>query len=200
MAQAPTLQGFNPPLGPQPQQSGFYAQQQVTLAMKEKVFSLSGDDFTVTTAEGAPVLKIKGKVFSISDRKTFLDLQGNELFTLKNKLLSLHKSFYGESPQGHNVFEVKGHFKLFGSRSTVHFANASDGKELELEVKGDWMDRSADIKIDDRVVASIARKFFNVREILGGQQTYFVTIAPGVDLSLIAAICVCLDERQNEKN
>lgn len=28
---------------------------------------------------------------------------------------------------------------------------------------------------------------------------YFVTIAPGVDMSLIAAICVALDERENEK-
>lgn len=27
---------------------------------------------------------------------------------------------------------------------------------------------------------------------------YFVTVAPGVDLVLIAAICVCLDERENE--
>lgn len=159
---------------------------------------MSGDDFTVTTAEGAPVLKIKGKVFSISDRKVFTDMNGKELFALKNKLLSIHKSFHGESPDGHN-FEVKGHFKLVGSRSTVHFKNSADGKDIELEVKGDWMDRSADIKIGDRVVASIARKFFNVREILGGQQTYYVTVAPGVDLSLIAAICVSLDERNNEK-
>ena len=28
---------------------------------------------------------------------------------------------------------------------------------------------------------------------------YFVTVAPNVDLSMIAAICVCLDEKENEK-
>jgi hypothetical protein len=28
---------------------------------------------------------------------------------------------------------------------------------------------------------------------------YFVEVAPNVDLTLIAAICVCLDERENEK-
>jgi uncharacterized protein YxjI len=37
--------------------------------MKEKAFSLSGDDFTITTANGTPVCKCKGKVLSISDKK-----------------------------------------------------------------------------------------------------------------------------------
>lgn len=48
-------------------------------------------------------------------------------------------------------------------------------------------------------MATIGRSYFNMREIFGGQQTYYVTVAAGVDLSLIAAICVCLDEKENEK-
>jgi len=28
---------------------------------------------------------------------------------------------------------------------------------------------------------------------------YFVTVAPNVDLTLIAAVCVCLDEADNDK-
>lgn len=35
--------------------------------MKEKVFSLSGDDFTVKTVTGLEVCKCKGKVVSLSD-------------------------------------------------------------------------------------------------------------------------------------
>jgi len=76
---------------------------------------------------------------------------------------------------------------------------ASNNAAVELLVKGDWFDRSATITLGDQVVAQIARKMLNMREIFGGQQTYFVTVAPGVDLSLIAAICVCLDEKENEK-
>lgn len=75
-----------------------------------------------------------------------------------------------QSPQGHD-FEVKGHFKLLGSKSTVEFKNASDSSPIELSVKGDWIDRSAKITIGDRPVAEIARKFMNVREIFGGKQT-----------------------------
>ncbi|KIW54201.1 hypothetical protein, variant [Exophiala xenobiotica] len=189
------LAPFNPPLGPNQM---FCQPNEQTLQMKEKVFSLTGDDFTVTTVAGVQVCKCKGKVLSISGAKKFTDMQGNEIFTLKNKYFSLHKSFHAERPDGSDIFQVKGHFSVLSSRSTVHFKNQSDGNEIELEVTGDWFDRSASITFGGRPVAHISRSFFNVRQIFGDKQTYFVTVAPGVDLTLIAAICVCLDERENE--
>lgn len=85
------------------------------------------------------------------------------------------------------------------SKSTVHFINAADGRPVELEVKGDWFDRSATITCGGQPVAAIGRSFFNVRELFANKQTYFVKVAPGVDLTMIAAVCVCLDERENEK-
>lgn len=66
------------------------------------------------------------------------------------------------------------------------------------------------------VVAQISRQLLNARQIFADQQTvrvlaflksmvtlmeqYFVTCAPGVDLSLMAAICICFDEAKNEHN
>lgn len=49
------------------------------------------------------------------------------------------------------------------------------------------------------VLARIDRQFFNARELLGGGQTYIVNIAPNVDMALIAALCICLDEKRNER-
>jgi uncharacterized protein YxjI len=80
----------------------------------------------------------------------------------------------------------------------VHFTNAADGRNVELEVKGDWFDRSAEITCGGQVVACIGRSFFNLNQIFADKQTYQVKVAPGVDLTMIAAICVCLDESQNE--
>ncbi|KAI5370086.1 Putative tubby-like protein [Septoria linicola] len=232
MATPPALQAFEPHLGPQPASNTLYSPQQVTLILKEKVFSLSGDTFTVQTAEGTNVLQVKGKVASLHARKTFSDMAGEQYFSsillgvhhwkrsysfatpmnadvpgifigaeilvLAEKKLKLFKTFYGESPAGHN-FDIEGHFSFGSSKSTVSFVNAGDKAPIELQVKGDWFDRCASIKLGERTVASVSRSFANAREVFGGKQTYFVTVAPNMDLSLIAAICVGLDERENEK-
>ena len=51
--------------------------------MKEKAFSLTGDDFTIKTVAGMEVCKCKGKVLSISDKKgvsrAFLNLAIREV-------------------------------------------------------------------------------------------------------------------------
>lgn len=53
----------------------------------------------------------------------------------------------------------------------MHFKNAADGQQVELDLKGDWFDRSAKITLNGAVVAEVARKFFNVREMFGDKQT-----------------------------
>ena len=67
-------------------------------------------------------------------------------------------------------------------------------------MKGNFFDTKADITLAStgQTVATIDRKYFNAAQILGGQQTYVVTIQPGVDMALIVAMCICLDEKQNE--
>jgi hypothetical protein len=54
---AQALVPFQPPLGPQPANTIYYSPNQVVLCMKEKVWSLSGDDFTVKTVDGHDILK-----------------------------------------------------------------------------------------------------------------------------------------------
>ncbi|KAK3700139.1 hypothetical protein LTR37_016142 [Vermiconidia calcicola] len=143
--------------------------------------------------------KSRAKLISMRDKKKFTDMTGNELFTLSNKMMAISKSFHGESPNGTANFEVKGKFKLMGSKSVITFKNAADGKDVELELNGDWLDKSANITLNGKPVAAISRKFFNASQFFGDKQTYFMTVAPNVDLSLMAAICVALDERENEK-
>lgn len=67
-------------------------------------------------------------------------------------------------------------------------------------MKGNWLDTSADIvqESNGAVVARIDRKLFNAREAFMGTQTYHLTVAPGADLALMAAMCIALDEKQND--
>ena len=98
-------------------------------------------------------------------------MEGHEIFTLKNKMMTIHKSFYAEDAKDNDLFQVKGHFSMLSSHSTAHFKNASDDQPVELEIKGDWFDRSASITWGGRPVAHISRSFFNVRQIFGDKQT-----------------------------
>jgi uncharacterized protein YxjI len=68
---------------------------------------------------------------------------------------------------------------VLSSKSTVEFTNAADGQHVELEVKGDWWDRSANITCGGQPVAHISRSYFNMREIFGDKQT--VSIPFGLD-------------------
>ena len=93
-----------------------------------------------------------------------------------------------------------------------------NGRKTELEIEGDWLGHNVEIKERGRVIASVSRKWLNVRDIVWDKQTvsfcltkatrgalanlklqYYVTVAPNVDLSLIAATCVSLDEREEKR-
>lgn len=65
---------------------------------------------------------------------------------------------------------------------------------------GDFFGTAADITSakTNQTVARIDRKLLSMREIFTDKQTYVVTVAQGVDLALVAAICICLDERNND--
>ncbi|KAI1822732.1 DUF567-domain-containing protein [Xylaria intraflava] len=191
------MQAYPRPLGLFPQ---FFARQTESLILKEKILSLSGDSFDVKTISGQPIFQVKGEVFSLSGRKHVSDMNGNVLFTIRTKLLAWHATYYAEDADGNVLFEVKGKFSVLGSKSICTFRSQS-GKEESLLVKGNFFDSKVNI-VDEETsqpVATIDRKFLNARQLLADQQTYAVTVAPNVDMSLVVAMCICFDERKNEQ-
>ncbi|KAJ4361817.1 hypothetical protein N0V83_010758 [Neocucurbitaria cava] len=191
-------------LAPVPQPIGifpqFYAASPETLVLKEKVLSLTGDSFSIKLANGTPILQVEGKVMSISGRKKVSDMQGKHLFSIVKEHFHLHATFAAEDPAGNKLLEVKSSFKLMGSKATGTFTS-QNGKQEALTMRGNFFDTTADI-IDETqggvIVARIDRKILSGKDIFFGQQTYGVQVAPGVDLALIAAMCICLDEKNNE--
>jgi uncharacterized protein YxjI len=88
---------------------------------------------------------------------------------------------------------------VIGSKATGEFTSF-DGKTEKLVMKGHWMDTNADIVCErtGATLARIDRKLLKARELLTNNQTYALTIAPGVDMALMVAMCVALDEKNNE--
>ncbi|GAB1199711.1 tubby C-terminal-like domain-containing protein [Aspergillus pseudonomiae] len=179
----------------------FIAPQTETLVLKEKVLSLSGDSFDVKLASGQPIFQIKAKHMSVSGRKSVFDMAGNHLFDLVKEHLHIHSTFAAQAPDGRKLLEVKSSLSLIGSKATATFTSPRTGSTVSLKMKGNWRDSKADI-VDEAtgaVVAQIDRKLLRARQMFFDQQTYAVIVAPGVDLALIAALCVCFDEKNNEQ-
>jgi uncharacterized protein YxjI len=95
----------------------YIAQKSEQLVIKEKVFSLSGDSFTVKTVDGRPIVQVKGEVLSLSGRKHVSDMQGLPLFDIRKQLIALHATFFCEKAGGEKFFEVK---SKFSSKFSYH--------------------------------------------------------------------------------
>ncbi|EIN04318.1 hypothetical protein PUNSTDRAFT_93048 [Punctularia strigosozonata HHB-11173 SS5] len=173
---------------------------EVALKIREKKISLTGDDFDITdAANGAKIFHVDGKAFSLHGRKEISDAAGNHLFSLLKSHFHIHTTFHGKDPASDaTIFTIKSSFS-FGTKLTCSFHNPTTGRDEELVLKGDFFDRKAEITYNDVPVARIGRKFFNAGQLLFDDQTYILTVAPGVDLALLAAFCICLDEKSNDQ-
>ncbi|KFH42085.1 Protein LURP-one-related-like protein [Hapsidospora chrysogenum ATCC 11550] len=197
MTQQPQLQPVPRPWGVFDQ---FIARNTETLILKERVFSLTGDSFDVRTANGQPVFKIQGRKMTISGRKSLSDMQGNHLFDIVQERMHIHTTYVAEDPRGNKILTVRNSIRLIGSKATVEIHKANDGQTHTLTMSGNWRDTRADI-VDQNtgaVVARIDRRLLNTRELLGGKQTYALSVAAGVDMALMVAACVALDEKNND--
>jgi len=208
---------------PYPKQLGlfpsFFAAQREDVVLKEKIFSMSGDNFSIKLVSGQPLFQVEGRVFSMSGRKKFMDMQGNHLFTIRKESIALHATFYGEDPNGIRLFEVKSKFSFGTSKAVCSFTSVDGAQErllmkgwlgafslyfrvLTLPCPGNFLASRAQItdEATGQIVAAIDRQYFNSAQVFGDKQTYVVMIAPNVDMALVAAMCICLDEKRSEGN
>ncbi|SPO05163.1 related to DUF567 domain protein [Cephalotrichum gorgonifer] len=179
----------------------YIARQTEVLVVEEKLLSFTGDSFNVKLASGAPFLKVQGKKMSLRQRKEVSDMSGRHIFSIRSKASALLRlTFVAETPDEKQVLEVKFSIgKLIGTKAYVTFTSVS-GKEESFTMEGDWRTKRAEIKDDatGAVVALISRAT-DAMHLLGGVQTYTVTIAPNMDMALVMAMCIALDEKAETK-
>ncbi|KAL2784688.1 tubby C-terminal-like domain-containing protein [Aspergillus keveii] len=173
-----------------------------TLVLKEKILSLTGDSFDIKLDNGLPVLKVNAAFFSLSGRKRVEDMNGNHLYNIRKELLHLlHPTYVLEDPSENKILEVRSSVKFFRSKATATYTDPRTGRVVTLVMEGNWLDHVAKIVHEEtgETVASIFRERFNARNLIFGQDTYRVTVAQGVDMALIAGLCICFDEKNNER-
>ena len=129
------------------------------------------------------------------------DNAGKHLFTLLKQPLHIHTTFEGRDPTSDQaLFTVKSSFS-FGTKLTAYallllhamptphadptiargrsYQNTTTGRAEQLELRGDWFDRKAEITLGGVPVGRISRQFMNAGQMLFDQQTYILTVAPG---------------------
>ncbi|BEI85759.1 hypothetical protein CcaverHIS002_0600460 [Cutaneotrichosporon cavernicola] len=193
-ARSGSLKPVSPPVGRYPH---MMRSSETTLAMKESLLSISGDDFSILDAViQKTLMTCSGKMFSFHDRKKIYDAEGTMLYNMADKKMSMGQAFVVEDAKGSDILVIKKKWSL-GSKLVADFYQ--DGKESQISLSGDFWGGSANVKDQKgNALAHISRDMINVNEVAADQQTYFVTVAPGVDLALTACMCIAFDETKNE--
>jgi uncharacterized protein YxjI len=149
--------------------------------MKQRLFAW-GEDFVVKDEDGKDAFFVDGRAFSVADKLSFQDLQGNELAFISEELYSLGPT-YRIFRNGTQYATVKKSMLPFGSTHfSVNVPNVG-----KLDVEGDFAGHAYRIRRDGQAIATISRQWFTE------PATYGVEIGDGEDVVLLLATSVVID-------
>lgn len=171
----------------------FIAQQQETVVLKGRQF---GATYDIMTIDGRALLAVEPGPASLSRRKRILDAKGRHIFNIRRESWHLGGSrYFIESPSRSNsemLLTVE--FKLFvtGTQFTASFTNTINQQQEQLCFNRGYF--SSRGKITNGAGGSVVAD--TERQISMLKKEYQVIVAQGVDMALIAAMLICLDDKE----
>jgi uncharacterized protein YxjI len=150
--------------------------------MQQKLLSW-GDDYHIRNDAGEDVFFVDGKALSVGDQLSFQDLTGRELAYIKQKVFAFSRTYEIYRDGALAAVVKKELFALFHHRFSVDVPGPDD-----LEAEGDFLDHEYSFRRGDRVVATVSKRWFTLRD------TYGIEIADGEDDVLILASAVVVDQ------
>jgi uncharacterized protein YxjI len=149
--------------------------------MRQKMVAI-GDDFYIENEDGERAFYVDGKALRIRETLVFKDMQGNDLYTIKEKLLHIKDTM--DIYRGDDVAATvkKALITPIRERWSVRIRGGPD-----LDVQGNILDHEYRIEEGRTKVAEVSKKWFRVRD------TYGVEVAPDQDDALMLAITTALD-------
>jgi uncharacterized protein YxjI len=153
--------------------------------MREKMFSI-GDDFWIENSAGQKAFKVDGKALRIQETLVFEDPQGNDLLTIKEKLIKIRDTMIIERNGQPYATIKKALITILREKYSVETPSG------ELEVKGNIVDHEYKFERGGHKVAEVSKKWFRVRD------TYAVDVMPGEDDILFLAAAVAIDQMSHD--
>ena len=155
--------------------------------IRERFFGL-GEDSDITDEQGQPVYHVDGKVLTLHNTLIVRDQEGTEVARVQRHLVALRPT-YEITRQGQEVAEVrKKLFSPFVDRFTIDIPGPDD-----LSMTGDLFEHEYTITRGDQVVATVSKRWLSLTD------TYSVDIAPGEDDVLILASVLALDLAEDQE-
>jgi len=149
--------------------------------VRERLFSI-GDDSWVTDEQGNKVFFVDGKALSLRGTFELKDASGAVLAAIHKKFFTISDAMEIEQDGAVAAKVHKEVLSLLHHRATIDIPGRG-----RLEATGNIIDKDFEIRDGHRVVAQISRAWFKLRD------TYGVDVAPGEDDALIICIAICLD-------
>jgi uncharacterized protein YxjI len=155
--------------------------------VRERLFAIK-DDFWITDEQGNKIFFVNAKILSLRHALDLEDASGAKLLTIKHRLLTFTDAMEIEHDGAVVATVHKAVFSPLHHRSVVDLAGGA-----RLEAVGNIFDKDFEIRDGGQVLAQVSRAWFRIRD------TYGVDVAPGVDIVLMIAIAVCLDRIHAEE-
>ena len=156
--------------------------------IRERFFGL-GEDSDITDEQGQPVYHVDGKVLTLHNTLVVRDQGGTEVARVQRQLVALRPTYH-ITRQGQEVAEVRKKFlSPFVDRFTVDIPGPDD-----LSMTGDLFEHEYTITRGDQVVATVSKRWLSLTD------TYGVDIAPGEDDPLILTSVLALDLAEDREH
>lgn len=156
------------------------------LYIKNKIFSLGGGS-SVVDEQNKPVYTVKGKVFSPTRKKKICDLNGNVLYSVRNKWFNwfVHSAYvYDENK--HKVARVKDKFFSVKGDFIV------EGYQDEIKVDGKYLSFTSNIVKNGEVIGTIRRQITLIADA-------FELEANEEDMPFLIALIIAIDNIIDKK-
>lgn len=151
------------------------------------MFSVRGNS-TVKDENEVDRFVVKGKLFSLGKKKRIYDMDGNLLYTVKNKIIRwFMNSCYIYDAEGNKIARIKQKFKLFKKEFKL------TGYADEIEIKGDFIQKVLEIYKNGEKIGEAGKKFFSLVD------RFRLECYKDEDAPLLVALIVAIDNI-NDKN
>jgi uncharacterized protein YxjI len=151
-----------------------------TYELRQRAWTL-GDQFVIEDECRRPVFYVKGRAFSVGDKLSFQDMEGNELAYISQKVLSLRRN-YRIYRQGSLFAKVVKKLNPFRQHFVVAVAGADD-----YRVRGNFWNYEYTFTRGEKQVAVVSKRPF------AWPDAYRIAITAEEDDVLILAAAVAID-------